>query len=272
MRTWLASIILVLFFNGKQLLSLLARNLAISHCIYLIINADGGYASLPGSICSDQVASTLTSELADSREVVVDSMLNTFTGLTPDKTSLRAVYEAFAKKFARNATESGYCNFVESLNMISSYYHEANIDHNQKNITTLAQRFKLAFGTKNSIEICSLFAKILNIKDDEKLRRNRRDTENCSCPKDGIYSKELLFPCQFFSCLDDRRNLSHVFEGFVGHECLAFVLDTTGSMKDEIDATIQVIRDLIGSEENGCYILVPFNDDGNSKTSKIKCV
>ena len=198
-------------------------------------------------------------------------MLHTFSDLTPDETSLRAVYEAFTKKFARNVTEPGYCNFVESLNMISSYYYEANLDHEENlgtNVTTLAQKFNLAYGTKDSVETCNMFGKILNIKDHDKPSRKRRDLEDCSCPKDGITSHELLYPCQFFNCLDGGRNLSHVFDGFEGYECLAFVLDTTGSMKDEIEATIQVIKDLVGSEENGCYVLVPFNDDGNSTNSK----
>ena len=48
--------------------------------------------------------------------------------------------------------------------------------------------------------------------------------------------------------------------------CLAFVVDTTGSMSAEIAATRQVITSFIQSEENIltlCYILVPFNDFGN---------
>ena len=48
--------------------------------------------------------------------------------------------------------------------------------------------------------------------------------------------------------------------------CLAFVVDTTGSMSEEIAATRQVITSFIQSEENIltlCYILVPFNDFGN---------
>ena len=47
--------------------------------------------------------------------------------------------------------------------------------------------------------------------------------------------------------------------------CLAFVVDTTGSMANEIAAARQVITSFIQSEENIltlCYILVPFNDFG----------
>lgn len=165
--------------------------------------------------------------------------------------------------------------------MISAHYHEANMlnQPQSQNIRTLVQHFNSAYGTKNSIQLCDLFGKMLNIKDhsDGQRSRNiqRRDAdgydcpeENCTCPHGGIKSTELLCSCQFFACLDEGRNLMPVFEGFEGLECLAFVLDTTGSMKDEIDAALQVIKDFIASEEIGCYLLVPFNDDGNSKTSK----
>lgn len=167
--------------------------------------------------------------------------------------------------------------------MISAYYHEASM-HQPEDIHELVNKFSLAYGTKNSVDLCNLFAKILNVKDhsDKELHqkgaRRRQadygydycpeDGDGCSCPEGGINSTELFCSCQFFDCLDDGRNLMPVFEGFEGLECLAFVLDTTGSMKDEIDATVQVIKDLIASEELGCYILVPFNDNGNSKPSK----
>lgn len=72
---------------------------------------------------------------------------------------------------------------------------------------------------------------------------------------------DLLCPCEFFDCLDARDQLQPVFLEFPATACLAFVVDTTGSMKDEIEVTKRVIKDFLGSEESlGCYMLVPFND------------
>lgn len=234
--------------------------------------------------CSDTLARDLADELDENQQIVIDSLLKTFSGLLPRRDpanviSLHATYKAFSKKFSRNATKSGYNHFVESLNMISAYYHEASMRPaaNQPNqsILTLVQNFNAAYGTKNSIELCDFFGKMLNYKDHGTQGRQRRDShlydcpeENCECPNGGINSTELLCPCQFFACLDEGRNLMPVFEGFTGLECLAFVLDTTGSMKDETDATLQVIKDFIASEELGCYLLVPFNDDGYLESSE----
>lgn len=235
--------------------------------------------------CSDNLAHELANELAQNQQAVISSLLKTFSfsgllsGQVPADTSLDMIYKAFSKKFSRNTTRIGYGHFAESLNMISAYYHEASMqaEYSLTEVRSLVQNFESAYGTKNSVELCDLFGKMLNIKDHSGSDRNRRDTDgdsydcpedSCSCPDGGINSTELLCSCQFFACLDEGRNLMPVFEGFVGLECLAFVLDTTGSMKDEIDTTLQVIKDFIASEELGCYLLVPFNDDGDSKSSK----
>ena len=53
--------------------------------------------------------------------------------------------------------------------------------------------------------------------------------------------------------------------------CLAFAIDTTGSMSEEISHAMDVIQYFIQSEENNltlCYILVPFNDYGYRSTAE----
>jgi hypothetical protein len=218
---------------------------------------------------------------------VIGSLLETFSVPRRDRintASLEAVYNAFSKKFLRNATKAGYSHFVESLNMISTYYHSSttNLSRSQ-DVLTLVKNFRSAYNTKNSVQLCDLFGKMLNIKDHRPRDNSQRSREtqrrqaewyecpedNCTCPDGGIKSTALLCSCQFFACLDEGRNLMPVFEGFSGLECLAFVVDTSGSMKDEIDATLQVIKDFMASEELGCYILVPFNDNGNPKSSRL---
>ena len=60
----------------------------------------------------------------------------------------------------------------------------------------------------------------------------------------------------------------------VGFPCLAFTVDTTGSMRQEIDAVKEVVRNFLASEEDGpgCYVLQPFNDYADGRfdpTSKL---
>lgn len=61
--------------------------------------------------------------------------------------------------------------------------------------------------------------------------------------------------------------LSHRMMGIARSSVLCFVIDTTGSMRDDIAAARKVVYDIIDSrkgtqDEPSEYILVPFNDPG----------
>ena len=239
-----------------------------------------GQAASP--VCPNIVTAKLAEKLEECQRRVVPSLIKAFPNLLQDKsdTSLHHFYEAFCKKFNRRVTKLGFSHFLQSLNVISSIYCEIDVQPaymqpHLENIQSLAQQFSLAYGGRDFFKLYESFTKILKVKDynvtDESGRKRRQikldcseNTTECGCPEGGIDSHELFCPCQFFNCLDQGRNLTPVFEGMEGFECLAFVLDTTGSMKDEDDATLQVTRDFISSEELGCYMLVPFNDAKDS--------
>ena len=63
------------------------------------------------------------------------------------------------------------------------------------------------------------------------------------------------------------------------NHCLAFAVDTTGSMSEEISHARQVVNNFIASELNSftlCYVLVGFNDfdqpEWPSQGSECTCV
>ncbi len=86
--------------------------------------------------------------------------------------------------------------------------------------------------------------------------------EDCECPE--IVTR----PCEFFACLNPSEVKFIIgFGGIIGRNepCIGFVIDTTGSMVEEIAATKRVILTFMASqaEATECYILVPFNDYGD---------
>ncbi len=89
---------------------------------------------------------------------------------------------------------------------------------------------------------------------------------DCNCPPKGILDDGILCTCQFFDCLDRGNVLSNVIFGLNNDECIIFVIDTTGSMTNEINLAKHLILQFARVEEEigeyGCYILVPFNDVG----------
>lgn len=63
---------------------------------------------------------------------------------------------------------------------------------------------------------------------------------------------------------------SHRMMGIARSSVVCFVIDTTGSMSDDIEEARSVVYDLIDSkkgtqDEPSEYILVPFNDPGKSR-------
>ena len=170
------------------------------------------------------------------------------------------------------ATDEGLKNFSRALDVISSAYFKACYGpadqrpkvseapemlkqmltylENGTNMTTVRQNYgRLSclqnFTTNHAAdkrEVRTDCAKVLNIRELYQCL----DSENLAC----IFNFKN---CESQGNVPFRKN------------CLAFVIDTTGSMGEEIVAARQVIQNFISSEENTltlCYILVPFNDYG----------
>ena len=64
--------------------------------------------------------------------------------------------------------------------------------------------------------------------------------EECKCPETAI----IRCTCEFFACIDRNDRLTPILgielDTGVGNPCLAFVVDTTGSMATEIEAAVSV--------------------------------
>ena len=188
----------------------------------------------------------------------------------------KLLYEVIANVYALNGTKSGLNKFMEAISEISSGYTMAcsgppEMRPTFEDIPELMKEFTAAYEDENSLEIRFVYGQMLCLNDllraPEAQRLQRRhthcpDRENCSCPEGGI-TEDISCPCEFFDCLDKGDRLKPLFLDFRYVNCLAFVVDTTGSMKDEVHLLTQIIKDFIGSEEdNICYFIIPFNDDG----------
>jgi len=73
----------------------------------------------------------------------------------------------------------------------------------------------------------------------------------------------------FFCMLSENGRLGTLIFYYDGHypNYLAFVIDNTGSMRNEIDAVKRIIRSFIKNEgrEPRMYVLATFNDPKQSK-------
>jgi len=232
-------------------------------------------------------------KVVETVQEVLPDIFPTTDNATNDTTiSLPSVYNSLTVQFGVNRSDSGYSKFVEAVNEITEAKQEAcsgPLDGRPSvaDVPRLVQEFRTAISTtqQDLSTLRTLYGTMLCIKDQtgrsHSMRRRRRQEtispcnisidcyehrpEECSCPSEGIDGDCIFCPCEFFRCLDPEDVLKPVL-GFVEYDrqCLAFVVDTTGSMKEEIAATKAIIQSFIRSEEElndtGCYILMPFND------------
>ena len=216
---------------------------------------------------------------------------------TSDTPPLRAVYTAVAEEFDVEATDEGFNNFTEAITQITEAKEAAckgNGSVSEADIPGLAQEYKELRGDieGNIDRIREIFGKMLCLSEKSREdRRKKRDSHcvtefgrpcccleeedmvrPCCCPEPAVPGgpETLLCVCEFFACLDPEDD----FQPILGiadvitddrYACLAFAVDTTGSMGAEIRAVQDLLRDFLSSEEDGpkCYVLQPFNDLSN---------
>ena len=195
--------------------------------------------------------------------------------------TLRDIYTIVAQHYGQSVTESGYRQFLEATNEISLAKEEA--CRNASEITSMSlqliQEFIDSYKMKDqgSHPIRSAYGKLLCLNstinsqtgDSSRKRRDFSDGDKCECPPDGLDSDFTFCDfCDFYACLisDVIKDIFFGSRFDVQLQCLAFVIDTTGSMSSEINTAKDIILNFTRSEqdigEDGCYMLVEFNDVG----------
>ena len=267
------------------------------------------YEVLNSSVIEEEIREEVVIEIAEVLESIgipnITAVFSTHTPLedilagsgeisagneTTDQ-PLKTVYRAIAKEFEVETTEEGYDNFAEAVSQITEAKIAACEDSasvSEDDVPRLASEYR---GLKedvvaNIIEMRNIFGKMLCLseRDHEERKRKRRDfhcpeRKDCKCPESG----KLVCVCEFFACLDpddDIKPIMGLIDVFVELgflPCLAFAVDTTGSMGEEIEAAKEIIRNLSRSEEDSpvCYVLQPFNDLQNGffdPASKCACI
>ena len=199
---------------------------------------------------------------------------------TDPQPPMKIVYTALTEEFEIEATEEGYSNFVEAVNQVTEAKKAAceGGSINATDVPRLAREYGILKKnlTGNIVQLREVFGKMLCIKEKESHERKRRKRDShcpeCKCPqKHGVVLwGEVICMCEFFSCMDPESDLKPMLGMFNIRDelpCLALVVDTTGSMRNEIEAAKEVIYNFLGSErdEPGCYALLPFNDLSNDE-------
>ena len=239
----------------------------------------------PLSVYVEKLQNASVEIVTDMQSIVLQSSNTTLNFTYNQKRSpkVTTLYTALTATLDITPTENGLSDFTDAFDVITDAY------------------FKACYGPKNERPNASKAQSILSeflflLENRSDITRMRQLFGELSCLQNFIdasshISKRTLPPddltvCadapnvnELYLCLDSNNQLDCIFnlndpidctttdkqplDVKTMKHCLAFAVDTTGSMTEEISHARNVIQYFIQSEENIatlCYILVPFND------------
>ena len=209
-------------------------------------------------------------ERVDAVEAVQVNLRNVFSKILKNSTiandslSTIELYQQIATGVGLSTTLSGFVQFREAISevAVAKYHADLRIERNTSVVTTeyiskLKENFMMSTAVKNTGMAREVFGEMICIGGlSSSADRKKRQV--------GV-SNEIN---EFFDSLN-ATHASTIF-GFDPVEgtrpSLAFVVDNTGSMSNEINAVTQIVKDFLKTEraDHRVYILTTFNDPGIS--------
>ena len=194
----------------------------------------------------------------------------------------QVAYETLAENLGVKPTPLGYNDFVEAVNEVSLAQAEACSNSSfiptPDLVSQLAEEFETLFlaEDRDLANVRLVYGKLLCLNTRSE-QRKKRQTGPCMCSFAENIEEEMLSKagsiCEFFKCLALKFKIEELAQQIFGLEvsgsseqissCLAFALDFSGSMAEELDAARQIIRGFLVNDasfnERLCYILVAFS-------------
>ena len=209
-------------------------------------------------------------------ESIVQELLPFKISTTNEGGQSELVYEELAHVFNRSASTEGHDKFVAAVDEIYTAYTtvcEGITDvPGSETIAGLAASFDevtqglSTISTESLSQARSIYGELLCYQEKQRTTRRKKRQDEVVSPSECACPEELTEPCHFFACLRLRVSVIKHIMGFgnsaLGQPCIGFLVDTSGSMHDEIAAAKRVILQFIASQADStvCYLLVPFND------------
>ena len=242
---------------------------------YCLIIAIWVYVGEGLSVCpSEEVVEErmeATDTVRESVTIIFSSILNDDSSGTGENGSLTnmEVYEDIATSLNTTVTPDGFVKFEEAISEIAAATYAAcslpeGLRVQGDDIPELVERFFNFTTAGNISQAREVYGQLLCLQllltADSSVRKKRQDPKT---------DEDLLN--EFFDMLEGHPNITAPLFGLTDDQffgtppTLAFVVDDTGSMGDEIDSVKQLIFSFISVERTNPigYILTTFNDPGN---------
>ena len=185
---------------------------------------------------------------------------------TSQHRSLRSLYQNLTRARGEAPSDAIYDHFVSAMSDVSREHFKACYGPSSErvrptHVQSLIRQFNGLRNTTRVHELRAVFAKLLCVRDHNS-RIGKRSTRGLEDFFRGLSSRDFG---DIFGFTETNRP--------VPTGSLAFAVDTTGSMGDEIHNVTQIIRSFVRSEkqEPFYYVLAEFNDYDGWRPASRRC-
>jgi len=185
---------------------------------------------------------------------------------TSQHRSLRSLYQNVTRARGEAPSDAVYDHFVSAMSDVSREHFKACYGPSSErvrptHVQSLIRQFNGLRNTTRVHELRAVFAKLLCIRD-QNSRIGKRSTRGLEDFFRGLSSTDFG---DIFGFTEINRP--------VPTGSLAFAVDTTGSMWDEIQKVREIIRSFVRSEkqEPFYYVLAEFNDYDRGRPASRQC-
>lgn len=231
------------------------------------------FAQSPGIECERNITVSRNAASQNVRSKVINVTNRIFSSGLPSEASDKALYRALTSGYSEMESDMGLAIFqTAQMEITEQYFLACNGPEEQRpsvgDISFHIQQFVTILGT-SPLDISALrkqFGILTCLQDQEQMSYSNPNCTTVDC-SGGL---ENTTTASTFSCCLQASQVQELF-GIISLvttlsdsiPCLAFVVDTTGSMSGEIDRVRTLVHGFVNPIDPVCYILVDFNDVGS---------
>ena len=204
------------------------------------------------------------------RESIVYVISNVF-GANIDSSSDRELYEAVSNELGINTTAQGFVQYQEAVNeIIAASVSECSKPAGERiglqSVTMLAMNFSQLLEEGSLTEAREIYGKLLclnSTREDQSNVRRKRQDDALEDFFNSLNGEQLEVIFGFVRPNTDEEQSN----GAAVRPTLAFVVDNTASMGEEIESVRRLIKSFLRTERSIplFYIYTTFNDPGKLK-------
>ena len=222
------------------------------------------------NVCADDEYSTRRATSVVTVLEKVTNVTNTiFNSGLPQGANFSDVYSALVAAYSETETDDGLVWFIDTQMEITEQYFKAcfGLEDQRPSVADIGsriQQFAIILRT-SPLDLSALrkqFGILICLHQQVAVPEHNCSRVDCSGGLGNATTTGEFFCCLQSSDVRDLFGIESAAMTVDAVPCLAFVVDTTGSMSAEIRAVRDLVRDFVDPADPVCYILVDFNDNG----------